>query len=158
MVVSNNNSRFQCRLPCKNLQIKHTKNSKIDNSHSIGCPWRISKNMDMDFLCIKAIRLQFEMLSIKKLILRRLRKGEHRLQPRSLTQNIQSSELVGSNGDHFSLLGWDNYWRSILTQSNRASLNRMVKMATHLCRSRSWTLSVRINLQMDLAAKKHLLV
>ena len=57
----------------------------------------------------------FEMLSGNKLSVRKLRKGKHQLQPRSLTRNIQSSELVGSDGDHFSLPYWDNYWRGLLT-------------------------------------------
>jgi hypothetical protein len=110
-----NNPRFQCRCPCKNLQIKHTKNSIIGNSDSETCLWMISKIIVTDFPCIKAIRLQFEMLSSKKLIVRKLRKGKHQLQPRSLTRNIQSSELVGIDGDHFSLLCWDNYWKRLLT-------------------------------------------
>jgi hypothetical protein len=69
----------------------------------------------MDFPSIKAIWQHIAMLWKNKFSRRGLRKGKHQLQPRGLTRNIQSSKLVGSDRDHFSLPGWDNYWRKILS-------------------------------------------
>ena len=67
-------------------------------------------------------------------------------QPKSLNKNIQSVKLVGSYGNHFSLLAFDHYGRSILNKSNPTNLNMVDQVGTNNCRARSRAFNVRSHL------------
>ena len=95
-------------------------------------------------------------MSNKKSSANGLLKRKPQKQPKSRNRNLHGCKFVGSYGNHLSLFFCDHYGPSILNKSNPTKLNRVDKVATSHCRSR--TFNVRSHLQMDLAAQEHQLV
>lgn len=95
-----------------------------------------------------------------KIVIQRKMISKLREPTKSEKSNIENSKQPTDEKSWGSLFySWlGQLLRGILNKRNNPNLNLMVKMATHLCRSRSWTLCLLNNLLKNLAVMKNRLV
>ena len=117
--------------------------------------WRKLNFFKWDSHFISQTYLGYYQLLEGKLDIRRPINSKPRLQPRGNILNIQGNKLVGSYGDHLSLLACDHYLWIILDKPNYACRKPNLTMVTHSCRRRSWISNAHSHLKGDLAPQVH---